>query len=42
MIALSMIGLAAMFMVEPIFDANPYIFDLPFLVSGGIKGRMYR
>lgn len=41
-IALSMIGLAATFMVEPIFDANPYIFYLPFLVSGGIKGRMYR
>lgn len=41
-IALSMIGLAAMFFVEPIFDANPYIFYLPFLVIGGIKGRMYR
>lgn len=36
-----MIGIAAMFFVEPVIEANPYIFYLPLVVIGLMNGELY-
>ena len=43
-VALAMVGIMAMLFVEPVVDANPYIFYLPIIMVGLIKGElnMYR
>ena len=40
-LAFSMIGIAAMFFVEPVIEANPYIFYLPLVVIGLMNGELY-
>lgn len=39
-LALALIGVACAFFVEPVIEANPYIFYLPILVVGAMNGRM--
>lgn len=39
-IAFAMIGIAVMFFVEPVMDANPYIFYLPLIMVGLFNGEL--
>ena len=41
-LALALIGVACAFFVEPVIEANPYIFYLPILVVGAMNGRMLK
>lgn len=40
-LALALIGVACAFFVEPVIEANPYIFYLPILVVGAMNGRIF-
>lgn len=40
-IALALTGIACVFFVEPVIEANPYVFYLPILVVGAMNGRIF-
>ena len=40
-LALALLGVACSFFVEPVMEANPYIFYLPIFTVGAMNGRMF-
>lgn len=40
-LALALIGVVCAFFVEPVIEANPYIFYLPILIVGAMNGRIF-
>lgn len=40
-LALALLGVTCIFFVEPVMEANPYIFYLPIFTIGAMNGRMF-